>query len=69
MYYFIVNRTSGSGRAKKVWTEVKKELDKSGAEYQVFFTDHAGHAGELAAAIRSAASTCGMRIWTIWSIR
>lgn len=48
MYYFIVNRTSRSGHSKKVWTEVKKELDKSGAEYQVFFTDHAGHAWELA---------------------
>lgn len=58
MYYFIVNRTSGSGRAKKVWTEVKKELDKSGAEYQVFFTDHAGHAGELADEICGYAEEC-----------
>ena len=48
MYYFIVNPSSRSGKGAKVWQQVEYELEKAAVEYRVFFTDHSGHATELA---------------------
>ena len=30
MYYFIVNETGGSGKAKAIWFKIKKEIDERG---------------------------------------
>jgi YegS/Rv2252/BmrU family lipid kinase len=48
MYYFIVNKTSGSGRSEKVWREVEQELKTRKIRYRAYFTNHRGHAGKLA---------------------
>ena len=48
MYYFIVNKTSGSGKSQKVWQEVEQELKNRKIRYRAYFTNHEGHAGKLA---------------------
>lgn len=48
MYYFIVNKTSGSGRSEKVWREVEAELKIRKVHYRAYFTNHRGHAQKLA---------------------
>jgi YegS/Rv2252/BmrU family lipid kinase len=51
-YYFIVNRSAGTGRKKDIWKKVlKPELLRRGVHFQAFVCDHPGHAGELAAQI------------------
>ncbi len=51
MYYFIVNPHSRSGKGYQIWLRLKDELDKTAIEYQVFMTEHPGHARELAASL------------------
>ena len=48
MYYFIVNTNSRSGKAAKIWQQVKKELDQSRVEYEAHLTEYPGHAKILA---------------------
>lgn len=48
MYYFIVNKTSGSGKSVKVWKEVEQELKNRKIHYRAYETNHKGHAGKLA---------------------
>ncbi|MDO4345349.1 MAG: diacylglycerol kinase family lipid kinase [Eubacteriales bacterium] len=48
MYCFIVNPKSCSGKGLKIWGSVAKELQENQVEYKVFFTEHRGHACELA---------------------
>lgn len=48
MIYFIVNTTSGTGRGKKIWHEVRKELKNREVSFKAFETKYAGHATELA---------------------
>ncbi|MBO4863990.1 MAG: diacylglycerol kinase family lipid kinase [Eubacterium sp.] len=48
MYYFIVNYTGGSGKARKTWNRVHFLLKEKGIEYKAYATKRAGHAGELA---------------------
>lgn len=48
MYYFIVNPNARSGRGRKVWRRVKTRLHERGIVFQVHFTEHVGHAMEIA---------------------
>ena len=47
MYYIIVNKMAGNGKGLRTWKEAKKFLEEESVTYQVFFTEYAGHAGEL----------------------
>ncbi len=48
MYYFIVNESGGSGRAKKIWHELRKELEKEKVAFKAVLTEEKGHASSLA---------------------
>jgi YegS/Rv2252/BmrU family lipid kinase len=48
MYYFIVNYTGGSGKAKKTWDRVHFLLKQKGINYKAYVTKYTGHATELA---------------------
>ncbi len=48
MYYFIVNYTGGSGKAKKTWDTVHYLLKKKDVDYKAYVTKRQGHARELA---------------------
>ncbi|MBQ9610879.1 MAG: YegS/Rv2252/BmrU family lipid kinase [Lachnospiraceae bacterium] len=47
-YYFIVNMSGGSGRVRKIWHNVKHELNVRGIDYKAFKTENAEHAKNLA---------------------
>lgn len=47
MYYFIVNTASRTGKAEKIWNEIKQELREKEIEYQAYMTEYKGHAREL----------------------
>lgn len=47
MYHFIVNLNSRTGKAKKLWEELKVELEKKNVEYELHVTKYAGHAIEI----------------------
>lgn len=48
-YYFIVNLTAGTGKAKNIWKSVlKPELIRRGVHYRASMCTHAGHGTELA---------------------
>ena len=47
MYHFIVNLNSRTGKARKIWEELKQELDRRGTEYILHETKYAGHAIEI----------------------
>ena len=53
MYYFIVNATSRTGKARKIWQDVKSELDNRHIKYKYYITATRGHAGQLASQICS----------------
>lgn len=48
MYHFIVNITSGSGKAKKVWKELQTYLQENQIAYKAHFTEYEGHAAAIA---------------------
>lgn len=48
MYYFIVNLTSRTGKARQIWIQVQRELNKRNVAYEAYVTEHEGHAKELA---------------------
>lgn len=52
MYCFIVNKTSGSGRALKTWDHIKNKLQKKNIPYRVHFTQQPNHATELVHELR-----------------
>ena len=47
MYHFIVNLNSRTGKAKKIWEEVREELDRREVSYVLHETKYAGHAIEI----------------------
>jgi diacylglycerol kinase (ATP) len=47
---FIINPFSGGGKGRKVLSIIDKFLDKEQYEYEYVFTEHKGHATELAKA-------------------
>lgn len=49
--YFIVNPAARNGHCLKTWHMVEKKLMERGIHYFAFFTEHAGHARELAGEI------------------
>ncbi len=51
MYYFIVNISGGSGKAKKTWIRVRDELKRRNVEYKAFRTKSSEHTGVLAGKI------------------
>ena len=48
MYYFIVNLTSRTGKARKIWIDIERELKRQKVPYEAYVTRHEGHARELA---------------------
>ena len=48
MYHFIVNINSRTGKAKKIWEELKEELDRRKTEYELHITKYAGLAIDIA---------------------
>jgi len=48
MYHFIINPKSSSGKGIHYWWIVKDELEKRQIPYTATFTQHCGHATELA---------------------
>ena len=40
MYYFIVNYTGGSGKAKKTWDRVHFLLKQKGINYKAYVTKY-----------------------------
>jgi diacylglycerol kinase (ATP) len=51
--YFIVNPKAGNGRAASIWSKVKEELIEVHGDFDVHFTNKAGHATCLAKEIIS----------------
>lgn len=47
MYHFIVNLNSRTGKAKKIWEELRQELDRREVLYVLHETKYAGHAIEI----------------------
>ena len=48
MYYFIVNLTSRTGKAAKIWHQLKVELDQREVAYKAYVSEYPGHATRLA---------------------
>lgn len=48
MLYFIVNKTSRTGKSAQIWESVRKILDARDIEYMYHITMYEGHATELA---------------------
>lgn len=46
-YAFIVNPTAGNGKTKKIWRQIKKEIELRNIPYRSFFTQNSKHAEEL----------------------
>lgn len=47
MYCFIVNKTSGNGRAIKIWSQIEKILLEQQLNYSVHFTQKSKHATQI----------------------
>ncbi len=47
MYHFIVNLNSRTGKAKKIWEDLRTELEKRQIPYILHETKYAGHAIEI----------------------
>lgn len=47
MYHFIVNLNSRTGKARKIWEEIRQELEKRQVVYELHETKYAGHAIEI----------------------
>lgn len=60
-YYFIVNLTSRTGKARKIWIEVERELKRQKVDYEAYMTEYGGHGRELANALCTRAiAACGL---------
>ena len=58
MYHFIVNLNSRTGKARKIWEELRQELDRREVLYVLHETKYAGHAIEISRKlVRSAEDT------------
>ncbi|MCR5218472.1 diacylglycerol kinase family protein [Treponema sp.] len=49
MYYFIINKTGGSGKSVKRWKKLSKFLDKNHIQYKVLYSEYVMHAKKIAA--------------------
>lgn len=61
MYFFIVNLTSRTGKARKIWIEIEKELKKREIPYEAYVTKREGHARELSKALCSKGAAYGKK--------
>lgn len=52
-YTFIINPKSRSGKGGVIWNLLKPELKKQRIECDIFYTEYAGHAREIAADVTS----------------
>ena len=50
-YYFIVNMSGGSGKVRRTWRKIRREIDEAGIDYRAYRTESAEHARELAGKI------------------
>lgn len=57
MYYIIVNPASKTGKGKKIWTVLEKELKNNQVAYQVYFTKAVGDATKFAREITASLSS------------
>ena len=48
MYHFVVNIHSRTGKAKKIWEDLERELKRRNVEYELHITKYAGHAIDIA---------------------
>lgn len=48
MYRFIVNPAAGSWHGKQEWEKIEDRIRRLPLTYEVYYTEYAGHAGELA---------------------
>ncbi len=60
MYHFIVNPNSRSKYSHNLWASLEAVLKERGISYQVYLTDHTGHATEYAREIETAYRTTDM---------
>lgn len=51
MYYFIVNQTSRSGKAAKIWETLQAYLQQNNIEFRYWILEYEGHATELTSLI------------------
>ena len=51
MFYFIVNKSGGSGNARRTWASVVKLMKEKEIEYKAYATEYRGHATEIAGKI------------------
>lgn len=51
MLYFIVNKSSRTGKAASIWEQIEAMLLSKGVEYKAYTTEYTGHATELATMI------------------
>ena len=47
MYHFIVNLNSRTGKARKIWEELREELERREVMYALHETKYAGHAIDI----------------------
>ena len=59
MFYFIVNKSGGSGNARKTWAKVVKLMKEKEIEYKAYATEYRGHATEIARKISDFPDTKG----------
>lgn len=62
MYYFIVNPHSRSGRGMDLWKKTEKILNEKEIDYEVCFTEHIGHAQEIARKIAARSVPCTLGV-------
>ncbi len=58
MYFFIVNLTSRTGKAREIWIKVEKELRRREVAYEAHITKYAGHGRELADQLCTRGAAC-----------
>ena len=63
MYYFIVNPKSSSGKGRKIWNMLEKELRERKIKYTVYFTKKKNHALRLAELISTTKIPVRLRLW------
>ena len=51
MFYFIINPAARSGRGKKIWNELREELERKNVEYRFYYTAKERGVGRIARCI------------------
>lgn len=66
-YLFIINPTAGPVNAgEKYGDDIKSTCEKNGLDYEIVYTQHEGHASEIAAEAADAATAeCPVRVFAV----